>query len=185
MNEVALYLLCWRFEHANASKCRKPGNLNVVCPNCMNLTNNSELQSLTYHAQGRSWSILWMFQKDWFGKSYSSWGGMIFQKNIYDFLPLPMQCLCGGLGGWWVTQYVSRVYQAISSLSATLRRMRRLHWFWEKSMGGLMLNCTIIYCYEILENVMLKAFPILVTKASMLKKKKNLLWIKIANVWQL
>ena len=88
--------------------------------------------------QAASGSILWMFQKNGFGelffsKSFLSLAlcildlggmGMVAPWNFYKFLPEGF--LARSL--WWclVTQYVSRVHQAITSLSTTLRRMRRL-----------------------------------------------------------
>ena len=88
--------------------------------------------------QAASGSILWMFQKNgcgelFFSKSFLSLAlcildlggmGMVAPWNFYKFFPEGF--LARSL--WWclVTQYVSRVHQAITSLSTTLRRMRRL-----------------------------------------------------------
>ena len=57
-------MLFWRFEHANASTCRKPEYLKVVCPNCINLTNNSELQFLPDHA-GCFWINTLNVSEEW------------------------------------------------------------------------------------------------------------------------
>ena len=114
-------------------------------------------------------------------KSYSSWGNDL-ATNICDFLPLQRFFM---VGWWWMTQYVSRVYQAISSLSATLRRMRRLHWFWEK----IFWRSAELHYNLLVRNIRqcdFKSLSYLGDKGKHVQKdKKSAFNKRFANVWQL
>ena len=126
LNEELFLFLRRRVEHANASKCRKLEYLKVVCPNCRiwQIIQSCKFCQIMQGESGWAWLLSESFprkfskrklsKKKVFQESFPKrrFSKKVFQKKVHR------QGLCGGCR---VTRYVSRVYQAITSLS---RRMR-------------------------------------------------------------